>query len=268
LEGEVSVFEIAQGEDSPRQLTSLLEGDAWQVAEGKLQLQSPADLLVYAYSGESQPVTLQLSLSAPQPDRFLAIDLESRPFIRLYLRQERLDYEVPLSLAPGIHRFTFRPEENCLQDCAPVDISRLAVNHPETDRMAAIPFGKQLSLIKHDLFEASTSPGHPILMFLYWQGHGQLSEDYSAFVHLVSSSGQLITQADYLLGGWLYPTSKWPSDHITAGPTLIFVPAGTPPGEYQIRIGLYRAETGQRLLLNDDFDQQDSVILENIIVNP
>ena len=75
-----------------------------------------------------------------------------------------------------------------------------------------------------------------------------MNKDYSAFVHLVSPSGELISQADYLLGGWLYPTSKWPDEYIATTPSLFFVPPAAAPGEYQLRAGVYHADTGERLL--------------------
>jgi hypothetical protein len=266
-QGEVSVFEVPQGEATPPGLVGLLEGSGWQVAGDSLHLESPADLLVYLAGDRPQPVNVHLSLSAPTADRYLSVDIDRQPAMRLYLAPERLAYNVPVQLPPGIHRFTFRPEEACQQSCEAVNIDRLALT-PLAGGLTSVDFDDQLALIKQELSTTSAKPGQPVLIYLYWQGQEPLPEDYSAFVHLVSSTGQLVTQADYLLGGWLYPTSEWPSNYITGAPTLFFIPPGTPPGEYYLQAGLYQADTGQRLSTAAGSDLKDYAVVSNILVNP
>lgn len=268
-QGEVFVFEVPKNKEPPLQITGLLSGDGWQnPAENLIQLQAPSDLLLYLDSAQPQQLTLQLSLSAPTSDRYLAIDLDGQPAIRLYLSQEQLTYHIPLDLSPGIHQFTFRPGETCLQNCEPINFSRIALRYLEVGNSIPISFDHQISLIKQSVSNTTAVSSQPILIYLYWQNQKQLSKDYSVFVHLVSSSGRVLTQADYLLGGWLYPTSQWPADHITSVPTLLFVPPDTPPGEYQLLAGIYQTTTGERLLADTDSEPKDSIFISKIIINP
>ncbi len=261
-EADRAIFEIPKIENQKIQnLTAFLEGNGWRETPGSLT--APADVLVYKAVQISKTYeVLELSLAAPQPDRYLSLDLNGRPLARLYLTKESLSYHLPLSLSPGAHRLTFRPEEACLKECAPVNITRLAVNEAPTT--TPLTFDKKFTLLNYDISTLKTRPGQPLLLYLYWQSGQPAEANYSAFVHLMSAEGKLLGQANYLLGGWLYPTSVWPKGHIVAMPTLFFVPPDAPPGEYQIRAGLYQAEAGQRLLNSTG---QDSALLSTVVVS-
>ena len=267
----VTVFEVPAGSATPRSVITMLSGQEWQPAAEatQLEIQAPADLLIYRTQPPENPLILHLSISAPDPDRYLALDLNGRPAARLYLSQEILDYRIPLSVGSGAYQLTFRPEESCRQNCAPVNFSRIAL---EADSSALdqkpIVFGDQLTLLNYDISTTATKAGQPILIYLYWQGQAPKT-DYSAFLHLATPTGDLIGQADYLIGGWLYPTSKWEAGHLAATPSLFFIPPGTPPGEYQLRGGAYRADTGRRLEAKTEADPpQDWVVLSTIRVEP
>lgn len=265
--GQVSVFEVPPGTGSIQPVVSLLDGEGWQVADDLLQLQTPAEVLVYLNEAQPRLVSLTLSLNAAAPDRYLNVALDGRRALRLYLASEWLDYQIPLRLPPGAHRLTFYPEEACSQACEPVNFSQIQVQ-PAPDELTTVSFGHQLSLIQHDLSTTRAVPGQPLLIYLYWQNQERLPRDYSAFVHLVSPSGQLLAQADYLLGDWLYPTSQWPSGHITAVPTLFFVPPDAPPGEYRLLAGLYQANDGERLLVDSASQPVDAALIANITIGP
>ncbi len=47
------------------------------------------------------------------------------------------------------------------------------------------------------------------------------------------------------------PTDGWAEGETIIDPHLIAVPAGAPPGDYALEIGLYVPATGQRLPLAD-----------------
>ncbi len=266
--GEVSVFQIPQATALLPEFVYLLDGSGWQLDGHRLQLTAPADLLVYVSAGQPQPATLQLGLSASNNEgRHLAIDHNGRPAIRFYLSKEPLNYHLPLKLPPGIHRLTFRPQESCQQNCTPVSFSRIALERPESEPDTVV-FDHRLTLFHSELSGTTAAPGQPILIYLYWQSQEQVREDYSVFAHLVSPDGRLAGQADYLLGGWHYSTSNWPAGHIAASPVLLFFPPESLPGEYQLQVGLYRPDTGERLPVSSDAGQKDFVIISRITLNP
>ncbi|GIK43196.1 MAG: hypothetical protein BroJett011_70290 [Chloroflexota bacterium] len=273
-EGEVAVFEIPPGGDPPHAV-SLLGGDGWQTAENTagLEIRSPAELLVYLDEGQGRSLRLHLAVFAPQSSgRYLTVNLDGRPLARLYLQQETLTYQLPLSLGPGAHQFTFYPEELCQQECAPVIFSRIAVEpyalaENEAQRQSIV-FGQRLALLDNNISSLTAQPGQPILVYLYWQSTQKMAADYSAFVHLVSPAGELVSQTDYLLGDWLYPTSQWPPGQILAMPSLFFIPPDAKAGGYQLRAGVYNAETKERLFLSDHAGQPDFILLSSITVKP
>lgn len=275
--GEVAVIEIPAASPSTQPVTALLAGVGWQPGApsrgtASLHLQAPADVLLYVADSAVNPITLQLSLSAPTPDRYLSLDLNGRPVARLYLSQEVLHYKIPLALptGTGAYQLTFRPEESCQQACAVVDFSRISIEDltPPQDR-PSLDFGGQVALVDYTVSSTRVKPGQPLLIYLYWQGEQPLNRDYSVFIHLVSPGGELIGQANYLLGGWLYPTSRWPKGHLAATPSLIFIPPEAQPGPYRLQVGSYQAESGERLLVrNGPNADQEFSLLSTIIVAP
>jgi hypothetical protein len=272
--GEVAVIEIPAIAPSIQPVMALLAGAGWQPGADTVQLhlQAPGDVLVYVADSASNLITLQLSVSAPTPDRYVSIDLNGRPLARLYLSQEILHYKIPLTLptGAGAYQLTFRPEESCQQACEIVNFSQISIEDsaPSEDK-PLLDFGTRLALIDYDVTSTRVKPGQPFLVYLYWQGEQALNQDYSVFVHLVSPGGELVGQANYLLGGWLYPTSHWPDGHLVATPSLIFIPPQSPPGEYQLQVGSYQAASGERRLVrNGPHPGQEFSVLSTIIVEP
>jgi hypothetical protein len=81
-----------------------------------------------------------------------------------------------------------------------------------------------------------------------WRAVDPIAYPRRIFVHLINpQTGQIMAQHD----GLDSPTKYWqPNDYITQVHTLS-IPAGTPPGYYELRIGLYNPVTGQRVLETD-----------------
>ena len=97
--------------------------------------------------------------------------------------------------------------------------------------------------------EASQGAVCRVDLVLYWQALEPLDEDYTVFVHLVSPGGaELWAQHDGQPDGGGYSTSRWAVDEVVADPMRIELPAGAPPETYDLVVGLYRPQTGERLL--------------------
>ncbi len=267
-EGEVLVFEVPPG-GTTLPVIALPGDEGWrpQANPALLQLNAPADLFVHVITDQPhQPVMLQLTVSAPEGERYLSIEQNDRPAIRLFLTKETLSYNLPLTLSAGAYQFTFRPQEACAKDCLPVNFGRMVVEPAATPPPVPVAFGNELQLVGSELSSAAVVPGQPVLIYLYWQSQTALVKNYSAFVHLVAPTGELIGQADYLLGGWLYPTSAWPEGYLLAMPSLMFIPPDALPGTYQVRVGVYQADTGERLPLAGE--QTDFAVLSTLTVEP
>jgi hypothetical protein len=74
---------------------------------------------------------------------------------------------------------------------------------------------------------------------LLWQANGGPTNDYSAFVHLVSTHGQPTGGLDGPPAEGRYPTSAWQPNDRSLSQFSIALPADLLPGTYQLWVGLY-----------------------------
>lgn len=79
---------------------------------------------------------------------------------------------------------------------------------------------------------------------LYWQAQQAMSLDYTAYIHVLDSNGQIAAQIDQQPGG--YPTHDWQTDEIILQ-TFNLNTSQLPPGTYQLQTGFYYLPTLQRL---------------------
>jgi hypothetical protein len=69
--------------------------------------------------------------------------------------------------------------------------------------------------------------------------------EYTAFVHVLDSNGQLVAQRDRPPAG--YPTSDWPVGEFVVDRYLVSLPPGLAPGIYTLQTGFYYLPTGERV---------------------
>jgi 4-amino-4-deoxy-L-arabinose transferase-like glycosyltransferase len=85
---------------------------------------------------------------------------------------------------------------------------------------------------------------------LEWETLQPLQHDYSVFLHLYDGHGQRVAQADSLvIDQSLHPTSQWEPGVSSSVLYHISIPPGIPPGTYELELGVYLFETGERLAL-------------------
>lgn len=115
-------------------------------------------------------------------------------------------------------------------------------------------FSDKLSLPRVGLSAGVAQWGQDLGVVLEWQASGEVAEDYTAFVHLVDEEGRLWGQEDRLVqDDSRQPTSAWESGNRTVERYALPLLAGIPPGKYQVKVGLYKSNTGERLnLLNEN----------------
>jgi hypothetical protein len=103
----------------------------------------------------------------------------------------------------------------------------------------------------------------PLRFGLYLEATGPITGNYQIFTHLVAAEGTLIAQADHIAGADSYPTSLWKPGSLLYNRFEISVPPDTPPGEYQVLIGLY--DQRGRLPLNNG---RDHLELFDVTITP
>jgi hypothetical protein len=113
---------------------------------------------------------------------------------------------------------------------------------------------RQQILLKRVNYPSTIKAGVSLPVELQWQARSSLQENYHIFIHLVDETGQVITQADGQPVYWTRPTSTWNTDETIIDRHGLWLSPATPPGLYQLLIGLYLPENDQRLLLADGTD--------------
>jgi hypothetical protein len=122
-------------------------------------------------------------------------------------------------------------------------------------------FANQISLLGYTVEPTRGIPGQPLRLTLYWQALTGVPHDYTVFVHLRRPQGGNVAQADHRPLGNLYPTSLWPPHETIRETSNLPLPADLAPGPYELWIGLYLLDTGERLAVQDDKSGENAVKL-------
>lgn len=130
-------------------------------------------------------------------------------------------------------------------------------SQPLLERTKEAVFGEKIALEGYGVTE-QVKPGDVLAVDLRWKATAPLSQDYHLFVHLVDQEGRLWAQKD-----GLKPTSGWQPGEEIRDKQAILLPRDIPLGGYQIVVGFYLLESGQRLILADG---QDSLRLGSVEV--
>ena len=124
-------------------------------------------------------------------------------------------------------------------------------------------FGNDITLLGYD-FLTETTTGEAIPLLLFWQAHLPQAEDFTAFVHLEDEWGNRWGQTET----FAYPGTQWERDDIILQKVDVAVPAGTPPGNYRLRIGLFSGSSGEQLLRVDENGRfaGDAYVIEDVAI--
>ena len=121
-----------------------------------------------------------------------------------------------------------------------------------------LTFGGSLGLVEYTYDNPFGFPVKPVQVKIDWVVTRPLERDLTVFVHMLDSSGKLVSQSDNQPDGGRFPTSLLPvGTHIPDDHSLPV--AQLTEGFYQLEIGVYDAQTGARLQL--DGTNKDSLVL-------
>jgi hypothetical protein len=110
-----------------------------------------------------------------------------------------------------------------------------------------IALGDKIELLGFDVKEQQSSGLAPLELTFYWLPLAVMDTDYTVFVHLRDTIGQTVAQKDQPPLNGAYPTSLWDLGEIVVDEITLELPAGLPPGEYTLVIGMYDFTSGIRL---------------------
>lgn len=113
---------------------------------------------------------------------------------------------------------------------------------------AGLDFGGELTLAGYEA-PAQVQSGGLWTPTFYWQKQPAAAGQVTLFWRLADAQGQTWAQWDELL--WpAYPPGFWPAGALVRYAPLVRLPAGLPPGDYQLYLQLVRTADGQPLPLN------------------
>ena len=228
-------------------------------------------------TGEGVDVGLWWSAEAPLPTLLMNLTLvgvnngvirpfgRAQPFYNLFPFSQwptpifvidRQTARIPDDVATGDYRLRLELFDGAGQPLYQADLGPLAITQtareftpPPFATTAGASFGGEIALPGYTLREADGG----WVLELVWQAEAQPSADYTVFVHVLNADSTCcLWQADAMPRGGAYPTSRWLAGEVVTEAYTIALPDDTPPGEYALEVGLYRAETGARLPVAQD----------------
>lgn len=128
--------------------------------------------------------------------------------------------------------------------------------------------GKKVVLRGYDIEPLRAEPGDTVRVVLYWEAQKEMDEEYTVFVHLIDEQGRIWGQKDNQPEGGFFPTSYWDKGDLVRDPYEFSIDPGTPPGLYEIEVGMYVLATGERLPIIGEDGQSvgDRVLLRPVEV--
>jgi len=226
---------------------------AYSAPNDALILNSPAEttLLQNHYKG-NLPVYGLFEGEAPLPP-------EKEELLQTLTARYRRLWLIPGGLNDGLDAWLSEKGYRALDE--PFGDERLALyffpSEPLAERAEEAVLGERIALKGYGLME-QVKPGDVLAVDLHWRVTAPLPVDYHLFVHLIDQEGRLWAQQD-----GFKPTSSWQPGEEIDDKQAMLLPRDIPPGRYQIVVGFYLLEGGQRLTLADG---QDSLLLDSIEV--
>jgi hypothetical protein len=96
-----------------------------------------------------------------------------------------------------------------------------------------------------------TESGEMVDLTLYWHALKDLDTSYKIFLHVTDeNTGELVQQIDFIPQLWAYPTDWWIAGEYITDPISLPL-SNLPDGEYQVWLGIYDPDTGERLTVSD-----------------
>jgi hypothetical protein len=190
---------------------------------------------------------------------------------RAWLFERWLTPADPLSqTAARFQRDAFPVAERWFENSGRLTLVALPGGQPPAQAAPlTVPFAGGLSLLDFAVEQTSLAPGDILRVRLTWQAAADSVPpgDVVAFVHLLDEAGAAnVAQHDRLLVDARQPrqSALLPGQTAPQGYGLQ-LPADMPPGSYPLIVGLYAADSGQRLPRADD-SPDDFLYLTNVTV--
>jgi len=169
--------------------------------------------------------------------------------------REQLDARIPADVPSGRYALTVGlADTGSGEDLGLTSLAELTVEGrprtfevPPIQHLLEVNLGHQVELLGYDLDTTQLKAGDTLSLTLYWKALSEMETSYTVFIHLLDSEDKIWGQRDSLPGNGALPTTGWLPGEFIMDEYEIPVQPDAPPGQYVIEIGMYQAETGQRL---------------------
>jgi hypothetical protein len=165
---------------------------------------------------------------------------------------------IPADTPPGLYKLTmsfYEPETletlpvldaagGALIDAGTRDVALIRVGDPpaaETQFEQPWQFDRWFTLSGASL-PATAQAGDTLPLALQWDSSEATGTNYTVFVHIVGPDGQPVAQQDWQPLNNFAPTHLWTKGLRVVDQYAIPLPADLPPGQYEVRTGLYTAD--------------------------
>jgi 4-amino-4-deoxy-L-arabinose transferase-like glycosyltransferase len=173
---------------------------------------------------------------------------------------DKRELEVLAGTPPGLYRIevilqdlhsgrTLEPEGGGSVLLGPIEVPKREppfIDDLDIEQSLDMNLGNKVQLLGYNI-ESGFRPGDNIHLTLFWQCLEEMDQDYTVFIHLVDAGDNIVIQKDNPPVDGFYPTTKWEVGEIVRDQYDLAIPSDVPPGEYQLNVGMYLHETGERL---------------------
>ena len=155
---------------------------------------------------------------------------------------------LPAGLEGGDYQVVLRLDQD--RELALGAITVMAQEHtltpPDVAFPAAVRFDDVARLVGYDVARTA-APGGVLPVTLAWHSLGETPLSYKVFVQLLDGEGRLVTGSDAIPAAWRRPTTGWIAGEYITDRHELLLPADLAPGAYQLLVGIYDEESGERL---------------------
>jgi hypothetical protein len=154
------------------------------------------------------------------------------------------------SLEPGVYSLVLSLENSSQEVGQDLVLGDLRITAQDAEEkksphayLSDLRWGDQIRLQRYDVQQTSDA----IKLTVYWFAEEQIPISYKVFVHLLDQkTGTVVAQHDAIPRGWTYPTDSWKQGE-TVTDTIELDISQVPHGDYQLQVGFYDEDTGERL---------------------
>jgi len=178
---------------------------------------------------------------------------------------DRLALRIPPDTPPGAYTLQARVDDFPVQPLGRFEVQAISRNWtpPATAHPLSITLGAQVALVGYDLEYQIPNTKSQIELTLHWHALREMSESYTAFVHLVDANGAVRAQQDNAPVNNTYPTILWLPGEFVRDTYTLALPPDLPPGKYTLQVGMYLPESGARLPVTGGGDH---ITLDRLVV--